>query len=288
MIMDFCNLKEHSICFNYDHSDSAMIDVWEVKKGEDRETVSRYHTVVFTLKGEIQFRLNDYPEASMREGSFIFIPFGATIQYAAACDTELLLVRMYDHVRFCESFGIEQLFVYGRGRSLNPGKTHCILEANKAVRNYITSLEPFTEGDFRCRYYHDIKVREFFVLLRIYYDKEHLKNFFHKILSIDTAFVDVVKYNYQAYNTAQELAGALNYSFSGFSKKFKSVFGVPVYAWMKEQKARAIYKEICTGNKTFKQIAAEFGFSSSSQFIDFCKANLGNAPGKIRKKPLND
>ncbi len=285
--MDFCNLNEHFVCYNYDNSKSAMIDVWPVEKGESQETVARYNTIVFILKGEIQFLFQNYPETNIKKDSFIFAPLGAKIQYKAIKDTEVLLVRMYDHIRLCESYGIEQLFMNGRGRCLNAGKTHCILDANEAILNYIASLVPFIEGNFRCRYYHDIKVKEFFVLLRLYYNKEQLRNFFHKILSIDTAFVEVIKYNYQSYNTAQELAEALNYSFSGFSKKFKSVFGVPVYTWMKEQKARAIYKEICTGTKPFKQIAIDFGFASSSQFIDFCKANLGNAPGKIRKKPLN-
>lgn len=286
--MYFCDLREHVSCFNYDNSDSAMIDKWNVPEGENRETVSRYNTVVFILEGEMQFLIQDYPVTIIRQGFFVFIPFGAKVSYTAIYDTELLLVRMYDHVRFCESYGIEQLFLAGGRRHPNPAKTHCMLEANKAVCSYVTSLYPFTVGNFRCRYYHDIKVREFFVLLRIYYDKEQLRNFFHKVLSIDTAFVEVVKHNYQSYKTARELAEALNYSISGFSKKFKAVFGVPVYTWMKEQKSKEIYKEICTGSKNFKEIATEFGFSSLTQFIDFCKANLGNSPGKIRKKPLND
>ncbi len=285
--MSFCNLEEHSVCYNYDNSDHAMIDLWNVKKDECQEVVYRYNTVVFILEGEAEFLFRDYPRSNIREGSFIFVPIGTNVRGTAIRDTKLLLVRMYDHVRLCESYGIRQLFMGRDRRYSNPGKEHCILEAKPAILTYIESLSPFINGDFRCRYYHDIKVKEFFVLLRIYYHKDQLRNFFHKVLSIDTAFVEIVKYNYQAYNTAQELAEALNYSISGFSKKFKAIFGVPVYSWMKEQKSRAIYNEICTGTKPFKEIASDYGFASSSQFIDFCKTNLGNAPGKIRKKPLN-
>ncbi len=284
--MDFCNLEEHTTCYNYDNSDHAMIDVWNIEKGETSERVARYNTVVFILKGEMLFLFQDYPETSIKKNSFIFVPLGAHVRYTATNDTELLLVRMYDHVRLCESYGIEQLFMGGHARYATHGKVHCPLEANKAILDYITSLYPFIDGNFRCKYYHDIKVKEFFVLLRIYYSNEQLRDFFHKILSIDTAFVEVVKYNYRSHNTAHSLAKALNYSFSGFSSKFKAVFGVPVYTWMKEQKTRAIYKEICTSTKTFKEIASDFGFTSSSQFIDFCKANLGEAPGKIRKRTL--
>ncbi len=282
--MEFYNITEHTHCLNYDNSDHAMIDLWRTKKGHRHETVARYNTIVFLLKGRVSFSFRDYPETQTTEGHFIFIPLGARVVYSGETDSEVLLLRMYDHVRLCESYGIEQLFIDARPRR----QEHdiCMLEANHAIGQYIASLEPFIDGNFRCRYYLDIKVKEFFVLLRLYYTKEQLRNFFHKILSIDTGFVEVVRNNYLYYNTAYELAEALNLTYSGFSKKFKAVFGQPVYAWMKEQKARAVYKEICTGEKNFKQISEEYGFKSPSQFSEFCRANLGNPPGRIRKQPI--
>ncbi len=284
VLQDF---QEHIRCFNYDQTDHALIDRWKISSEESKEVVSRYHTVVFLLTGEIRFNFRDYPETVIRAGEFVFVPFAAKVRYKGVKDTEFLLLRMNQHIRFCESYGIEQLFMHDRTIVSSKDKVHSILRANEVIMNYIKSLSVFYDDGFKCRYYFDIKVREFFVLLRLYYPKEDLRRFFRMILSVDTSFIELVKINYAKYKTAQELAEALNYSPSGFAKKFKAVFGQPVYNWMKEQKAQDIYHEICTGKKTFKQIATEFGFSNSSHFCDFCKANFGNTPGKIRKKPLN-
>lgn len=108
------------------------------------------------------------------------------------------------------------------------------------------------------------------------------------ILSVDTGFIEKVHLLHRSCKNAKDLATAMNYSQSGFTAKFKTVFGKSVYQWMKEQKTRGIYHEICTTNKNFSQIAEEFGFKNYNHFIEYCTINIGNPPGKLRKDPIRN
>ena len=76
----------------------------------------------------------------------------------------------------------------------------------------------------------------------------------------------------------------MNYTVSGFEKRFKRVFGVSPYKWMNNQKAKMIFQQVRTTDLTLKEISANFGFTSLSRFNDFCKTNLGKPPGDIREK----
>ena len=75
-----------------------------------------------------------------------------------------------------------------------------------------------------------------------------------------------------------------HYSLSGFQKRFKKVFGVSAYHWMKDVRSKSIYHQINSTEKSFKEISDEYGFSSPSHFNDFCKVHFGTTPGRIRRK----
>lgn len=75
----------------------------------------------------------------------------------------------------------------------------------------------------------------------------------------------------------------MNNSTSTFRNRFKEVFGIPAYQWMKQQKIILIQQELELGTKSFKEIAYEYNFSSVQVFNDFCKTNFGKSPGEIRK-----
>lgn len=100
----------------------------------------------------------------------------------------------------------------------------------------------------------------------------------------DTYFIRFVRENHIRFCTVAEFAGAMNYSYSGFCKRFYKLFGMPAYRWMKEQKAKRVYQEIIRDHKPLKEIGYEYGFSGVSQFWRFCSENFGATPANIRKK----
>jgi AraC-like DNA-binding protein len=80
------------------------------------------------------------------------------------------------------------------------------------------------------------------------------------------------------------LAKKVNYSISGFEKRFKRVFDMSPYQWIQAQRAQAIYHEIHCSSKTFAELGYDFGFSSPSHFSNFCKQMFKETPGRLRKK----
>lgn len=96
-------------------------------------------------------------------------------------------------------------------------------------------------------------------------------------------FSQQVMDHYMKCHNAAELAKLLNYSISGFEKRFKKVFNDTPFHWMMCQKAHNVYLEIRAGEMNFKQISDKYEFSSPSVMDDFIKQMFGKTPGQIRK-----
>jgi AraC-like DNA-binding protein len=120
-------------------------------------------------------------------------------------------------------------------------------------------------------------------ILRAFYTKEDLYRFFSPALTTDTWFSQFIMSNYNKYDNLTELAAAMNYTVSGFEKKFRKVFNQAPYAWMCRQRAREAYHCINTSDMSLKEISSMFGFNSHPAFIKFIRRNYGITPGQIRK-----
>jgi len=129
----------------------------------------------------------------------------------------------------------------------------------------------------------ELKVMELFVLLKAYYPKEKLVTVFFPFLRKETSFIVKIWNNIGHVRTVAELASICCLSRSVFQAKFKETFGVSPYKWITERKVAILRQELYTTNKQITQIAQEQGFSSISQFSDFCKKNLGHSPERLRK-----
>jgi AraC-like DNA-binding protein len=147
----------------------------------------------------------------------------------------------------------------------------------KTVINYITD-------ELNCSYYYDLKIREFLFLMRAYYDKRQIFNFFRPIYNADFAFSSDIYKHLNDVRTVKEMAKKINYSLSGFEQKFKKVFDTSPYQCMQEQRAKKIYREITCTKRTFTEIAFEYDFSSPAHFNDFCKQYFQHTPGGLRKE----
>ena len=61
-------------------------------------------------------------------------------------------------------------------------------------------------------------------------------NFFSPVFSEGYDFALFVWSNYTKVKTAEELSLLSNYTFSGFEKQFRKVFGVAPYKWILQKK----------------------------------------------------
>ena len=151
------------------------------------------------------------------------------------------------------------------------------------MENYLDLLLECYRGGLHCHYYNENKVRELMFIFRAFYPKEQLRKFFSPALTGDTSFSQFIMDNYNSYNTLSDMASSLNYTVSGFEKKFRKIFGCSPYNWLKRRKALDIYQCISTSNLRMNEISNNFGFSSPAAFNTFVKQTFGITPGQIRQ-----
>lgn len=279
--MDLLYPEEHTSCFHYQKGKDNIIQKIEVLKGEKCRIPSNMNKIIFLLKGRLSVSFEKHLNQRVLAGEFFFFPPQDHYICEAVESATLLLFTLNIDINFCDHSSLEMLVEKGRQHFQ---KEFVVLKTNNILKQYLDLLVDYETDGLKCTYLFELKIKELLFLLRAYYTKESLYAFFSPMLTNDVEFSNKVHQNYIKIKSVKELAKLLNYSPSGFEKRFKRVFGMPAYQWIKTKKARSIYHEINCTKKTFSEIGFEYGFSSSSYFNDFCKANFGMTPGEIRSK----
>lgn len=278
------DIHEHAACVNYEGVNTSsnkkpIIEVTEFLKGRIREKTLSESKIILIMKGKFSISYEKHIDKTVKEGKMLLLPSNSKYIARAEEDASILIFSLRNKIELCDRVGLEQLY----NKYKMPKESFNPLDMKEEIIYFTKGLRHCVLDGLRCRYYLELKMKEFFFLMRAYYTKEELARFFNPLLSNDTSFSEFVYNNYNKVKTVQDLAALSNYSHSGFIKRFKKAFGVPAYQWMKQQKASRILHEIHCTEKTLKEICDEHDFSSLSQFNDFCKSNFGYPPSQIRK-----
>jgi AraC-like DNA-binding protein len=281
--MELLYPKEHTTCFNYNSGDESLMQVVRYEKGKIHELNFGINNIIFIIKGRGLFSLGMYTDKPIQEEQIVICPANQSCTLTVQEDMTLLLFCLNMNLSFCDHFSFEMLL---NDKHKKISNDLYLLNFNEAVKAYVQILLHYLEDGLRCTYFLEIKMKEFLYILRAYYPKEELKTFFNPILNNDLEFSLLVFQHYQKAASVKDLAQVLNYSLSGFEKRFKRAFGISVYQWIQTQRAKNIYHEINCSNKTFTELGFAYGFSSPSHFNDFCKKVFNDTPGNLRKKYL--
>jgi len=280
--MNLCHPDEHLICSQYSNLKDQKIEITEVAKGNSLHFYSEMNQIIFVIKGSLTLFCKKVNNKKINNGELFLISLHRPGFITALEDITMMVIKLNLNINFCERLPLDLLLekTHDNEEDDNIG----ILIANQKIMDYATSIqENRVDNELNCCYYYDIKIREFLFLLRAYYDKKQIMSFFYPIFSGDYVFQSKIYKHLENAKTVKELAPLLNYSLSGFEKKFKRVFDVSPYQWMQEQKAKKIYHEITCSKKSFTEMSFDYGFSSPAHFNDFCRTHFNNTPGGIRK-----
>jgi AraC-like DNA-binding protein len=279
------NVHEHLNCYLYDNNKDPIIQVFDLKKDDIFLTVGIYNQIIFLLEGNITYSYGKYLNTNFPEKSFLLFPHGFKCAMKINEDSKIVVVNLLK-INFCNHFSLEMLYKLNGSIKLEPA--HHSLKINKVVQDFLTNLVDTIRDGLKCAYLHELKQKELLYYMRAYYPKKDLFAFFSPILSDDIVFSELIYKNLDKVKTITELADVVNYSVSGFKKRFVKVFGVSPYHWIIKEKAKKIYYEINCTQKSFKEISIEFNFSSSAHFDKFCKKEFGMSPGLIRNTTKSD
>ena len=271
----------HLDCFKYcKNKENPLIEIKHFKSGTIEQTIVRSNVIMVVVNGTLNFSLGQTSDKQLTDGCIIAIPVEYNCKIEAIKDSTLIIFRLDTDLHFCDFFSFEMLH---RKKTERKKETH-ILQTNDMAKSYLNHLIAILNDGICCGYLLEMKLKEFLYLLGYYYSTQELKAFFISILNDDFEFSMLIWKNYLPTLTVGDLAKKVNYSVSGFEKRFKKVFDTSPAQWIRTQKTQAIYHEIKCSTKTFAELGYEFGFSSPSHFNNFCKKVFNDAPGSIRKK----
>jgi len=284
--MEIVNFTQHTSCIHFDKNEQPQIQWVQIDKDTRHTWQPCRNEVIFFLEGRMQLQLPGCAQYEGIKGKILFLPAAETYTYLALTPTILLIFRLSEAIQLCDSFHIETLHKVRRtdGQNDYTPRTREIgtLEISPRIWTFLDGIIGCLKDGIRCRIFFEMKIKEFFMMVRWYYPPEEIHDFLYAILSEDTAFSEYVRLQWTNYSNVTRLAASMNLTTRQFSKKFARVFGTTPYQWIKQGKTRIIHQQLTTTDKPYKYLAEEYGFKSAQQFSKFVKKHMGQTPGQIR------
>ena len=286
--MNVLHKNEHLKCYNYDYREKPQIEVLKISSGQTKEITINRSEIVFFINGGVRFIFSDLPDLPVCEGTtgeFLFLPAGEKYDVTAISDSCVIIFRLNKAINLCENFMMEKLFEQESSAD-NPRSVRdelvTTLDIIPPLWHFLNGVSDCIEDGIRCRSFFETKIKELLMLMRMYYTKEQLYDFFYLILSADTAFSEYVRMKWDQYPSIEELAKSMHYTRRQFTTRFIKVFGMNPRRWMMEVRANKVFNDITSTRKQFKRIAADNMFYSDTYFTKFCKNMLGGTPSQVR------
>ena len=149
-------------------------------------------------------------------------------------------------------------------------------------------LMPFLEtvvhclrNEMNCTYLHNVIEREFFFLLRGFYNKKEIATLFHPIIGRQLEFRDFVMQNYSKVNNLDELITLSNIGRTSFFIKFKEEFGITAKQWMMKQLKKRILGKVIEPGICVKQLMEVCNFESQAQLYRYFKQHFRCTPKQL-------
>lgn len=280
--MEIVDRPRHEKCIHFDTSEQPLVEILSASAGQTGDFPIRINEIIFLLEGELHFIFSDSLEHNVTKGHMVLLPSGGRYHYETLEKTVVLVFRIAKPIEICQCLSLEKFY-----KSYRPEKQDephfSTLKINPRIWYFLEGVAHCLSDGVKCRNYANIVIKEFMLMLSIYYSKEEIYDFlFYLTLSEDVIFSEHVRRQWHLYKNVEDIAESMWMTPRKFSAKFKEVFSQTPYNWMKANRAKLIQKELLTTNKLIKQIAAEQGFDNKSQFTKFCKKELGASPTELR------
>lgn len=255
----------------------------EVTKGENFyfEVVDAY-AIVFILDGKVEVSCNKYTNRLLQAEEVALWQTNTNYMWEAITDATGIVFTGNNTMTLCDK---KYLSEYA-DNWLNSVSDYKYLLMKPRLMEFLYSIKNYLDDGVTCPYLHECKEWELTLIFRAYYSPEELMNFFLPLICHVHEFESFVMNNYLKMKGVKEFVDLSGMNLSTFNRKFKFYFGESPYQWLIKQRAKHIYQELTTTNKSFSKIAKDFYFTDSSHFNHYCKSMFGNPPSKIREQLL--
>lgn len=274
---------EHQACYNYMLDQTSPIEIIDIRKEEKINRKLEAVEVVFVRSGKINIACSmDRRRVHAKTNEIFMLPLNCNITVTVDDDTRVIIFRLKESFRFCEKLTFERLAKL----PLSEENMNKVLPAHDSILMLADSLLYNIDAGMHCVRYQEIKVTEFLMMLRAYYDKAHLAGMVSQMICMDLEFWNFVmqQIDQTTYNAnVTELAAKTGYTPDAFIRRFTKLSGGKTpKQWLDERKALALRQELVGSGKSIKDLVLKYGFSDESHMHKFCMNRLGQTPAELK------
>lgn len=170
-------------------------------------------------------------------------------------------------------------------RHICGGMSHIVLRSSDAAKKFFNGLYE-AEFDQRLDYLR-VKMPELFYRMKYaktdssYYDRNLVPR---AQVEIVKSVSDYITENLNGKITVKQLTLEFGVSGTYLQNAFRSVYGMPVISFIRNQKMQSAAQVLIHTTRTIEEIAEEFGYENESKFSAAFKKIMGDPPGVYRKE----
>ncbi|MDR0420271.1 MAG: helix-turn-helix domain-containing protein [Prevotellaceae bacterium] len=281
------NEKQAMKTIDLNNKDVYVECIEKSRKGELSIPESSQIRLFFVQKGSCAFFCAKHFDVLLETGSVVLVPPQNKCIISVKNNIQLIIVSLTVDLNFCNDLPFESLMeIDVKKKHSNKNDDIVSLKTNKIISNYLKLLRQCMSNNVKGDEFFKIKQKELLYYFGEFYTKEELSEFFSPILTSDMAFSKMVYQICERIHSVTGIAKEMNYSLSGFKKRFSRVFKMSAYKWLCEAKGQRLFHEITCSRKTFTQLSYDFGFSSPAHMNNFCRKMFGDTPGGLRAKQI--
>ena len=242
---------------------------------EEDNTTKNY--LLFFLKGDFTICCNQFHNKLFHAGEMILIPRSSRLKGFAETDSSLLSMFFDIPAENCDKLILQSL----SNVCNNIKYDFSPIKIRYPLTLFLEVLTHCIKNGMSCAHLHGLMQREFFFLLRGFYEKQEIAALFHPIIGKEVDFKDFVMHNHTKVDNIEQLISLSNMGRSCFFIKFNEVFGMTAKQWMLKQKNQRILEKMTKPGVCIKDIIEELGFDSQGNFNRYCKQHFGCTPKQL-------
>jgi AraC-like DNA-binding protein len=273
-------LEEHTPCQRYKSDFQTGFKYSTIKAGETLERMNTsYNHLLFLKEGVMSIKCNDFSARKIKREECILIPKAAKMSCKVLENSNLLVMTFDVMQNVCDKVMLQSYQpLYNQ-----VNYTFSPTPIRYPLTSFVDLLVTYLNGGINCEHLHEIKEKEFFLVLRRCYSKEEIMNLLYPIIGISD-FKSFILQNYLEVESVTELVDLSGMGRTAFDSKFREVFGMSARQWMLQQIAKHVRYKAMDPEISIRSIMNEFKFNSATHFYRFCKQQFNCTPGELLKK----
>jgi AraC-like DNA-binding protein len=244
------------------------------------EEYSPKNRILFFLKGNFSIDCSRYVGRKFVADEMVLIAKSSPIRIQMEAYAQML-VMSFDTLNSAEGYSeLQALKPLCRDISYDFEPIPLREPLRSLMRTFVDSVRSGTDD----QPLYDVVLRNFLVLLRVYYTKEEVVRLVYPIMGKEMEFKDFILQNYLHVSNLNELIEQSTLCRTTFFAKFKEEFGTTAKQWMTQQLRDRILWKIREPGVRVKELISECNFESRAQFYRYFRQQFQCTPRQLIRR----